>query len=156
MLAQMFSGETSISVGELGIIGDANPTSAEALTVSKDDLIAEAEQTTDTWDPDVASAANRALVMLNRGNVPDNLEIKGKWRNHMFVSRAAAADAGSKVIDKAPWLADSEVGLELLGLSPDQIRRALNDKRRSAGSATLQEIRQAVADRAAAGGAATQ
>jgi hypothetical protein len=147
MLAQMFSGETGISVGELGIIGDANPTSAEALTVAKDDLIAEAEQTTDNWSPDVSSAATRALAMLNRGNLPADLELKPLWRNHMFVSRAAAADAGSKIIDKAPWLADSEVGLELLGLSRDQIDRAMRDKRRAAGSgvlATLQAAAQQV------------
>jgi hypothetical protein len=81
MLAQMFSGETGIPIGELGIIGDANPTSAEALRVAKDDLIAEAEQTTDNWSPDVSSAVTRALAMLNRRNLPADLEIKPLWRN---------------------------------------------------------------------------
>jgi hypothetical protein len=140
MLAQMFSGETSISIGELGIIGDANPTSAEALTVAKDDLIAEAEQTTDTWSPDIASAVTRALAMLNRGSLPDNLEIKPKWRNPMYVSRAAAADAGTKVLTQVPWLADSEVGLEILGLSRDQIDRAMRDKRRLGGSKVIDQL----------------
>ena len=32
----MFSGETGIPLGELGLIGDANPTSAEALMAGKD------------------------------------------------------------------------------------------------------------------------
>lgn len=141
MLAQMFSGETGIPIGELGIIGDANPTSAEALSVSKEDLIAEAEQTTDTWSPDIASCAVRALTMKNKGNVPPNLAVRPQWRNPMYVSRAAAADAGTKVIDKLPWLADSEVGLELMGLTPDQIRRALIDKRRAQGAATLELLR---------------
>jgi hypothetical protein len=140
MLAQMFSGETSISVGELGIIGDANPTSAEALTVAKDDLIAEAEQTTDTWSPDIASAVTRALAMMNRGSLPDNFEIKPKWRNPMYVSRAAAADAGTKVLTQVPWLAESEVGLEILGLSRDQIDRAMADKRRAQGQQTLAQL----------------
>jgi hypothetical protein len=140
MLAQMFSGETSISIGELGIIGDANPTSAEALTVAKDDLIAEAEQTTDAWSPDIASAVTRALAMMNRGSLPDTLEIKPKWRNPMYVSRAAAADAGTKVLTQVPWLADSEVGLEILGLSRDQIDRAMADKRRAQGQQTLAQL----------------
>ena len=139
MLAQMFSGETGIPIGELGIIGDSNPTSAEALTVSRDDLIAESEQTTDGWDPDISSCVTRALTMF--GDVPDDLSIRQKWRNPMYVSRAAAADAGSKVIDKLPWLADSEVGLELLGLSRDQITRALADKRRAAGNGVLELLR---------------
>lgn len=147
MLAQMFSGETGIPLGELGIIGDANPTSAEALQVARDDLISEAERTTDDWSPDVSSAVRRALTMLNRDDVPDDLDIRPIWRNPMHVSRAAAADAGTKVIDKLPWLAETEVGMELMGLSGDQIKRAMNDKRRARGSDALQAIR----DRAAQG-----
>jgi hypothetical protein len=136
MLAQMFSGETGIPIGELGLIGDANPTSADALQVSRDDLIAEAELTTDGWTPDVSSATTRALTMLN-GSVPDNLDLRPVWRNPIHVSRAQAADAGSKVIDKFPWLAETEVGLELAGLSPDQIRRALSERQRAQGRAVL-------------------
>jgi hypothetical protein len=140
MLAQMFSGETGIPIGELGIIGDSNPTSAEALQTSRDDLIAEAEQTTDNWSPDVSSAVTRALTMLN-GDVPPDLDVRPHWRNPIHVSRAAAADAGTKVIDKMPWLAETEVGMELMGLSPDQIRRALADRRRARGSEVLQALR---------------
>lgn len=142
MLAQMFSGETGIPIGELGIIGDANPTSAEALTVSKDDLIAEAEQTTDGWTADLSSAASRALVMLHGGDVPDNLDVRPMWRNPMHVSRAAAADATSKIIDKFPWLAETEVGLELAGLTGDQVKRALAEKQRAQGRAVLNQLTQ--------------
>jgi hypothetical protein len=149
MLAQMFSGETGIPIGELGIIGDSNPTSAEALQSSRDDLIATAEQTTDDWSADVASAATRALRMLNRGDLPPKLDIHPRWRNPMHISRAAAADAGTKVITQAPWLADTEVGLELMGLSRDQIDRALNEKRRSAGTGVLQTLQTAAQQKAA-------
>lgn len=137
MLAQMFSGETGIPLGELGLIGDANPTSAEALSVAKDDLIAEAEQTMDTWTPDISATVTRAVRMLNRGDVPPDLEILPVARNPMHVSRAAAADAGSKVIDKFPWLAETEVGLELSGLTPSQIKRAVAEKRKAEGRALL-------------------
>ncbi len=143
MLAQLFAGETSISIGELGLIGDANPTSAEALAVAKDDLIAEAERTTDDWSPDVESAATRALTMLNRGDVPDDLDVRVKWRNAMHVSRAAAADAGVKVLSQFPWLAETEVGLEIAGLSPDQITRALAERRRAQGRGVLEALRNA-------------
>lgn len=143
MLAQLFAGETSISIGELGLIGDANPTSAEALAVAKDDLIAEAERTTDDWSPDVESAVTRALTMLNRGDVPDDLDVRARWRNPMHLSRAAAADAGVKVLSQFPWLAETEVGLEVAGLSPDQIARALAEKRRAQGRGVLQALRDA-------------
>ncbi|HKY57671.1 MAG TPA: phage portal protein [Aeromicrobium sp.] len=143
MLAQMMSGETGIPIGEFGLIGDANPTSAEALQVSRDDLIAEAEQTTDNWSPDISSAVTRALRMLNRSDIPENLDVRGIWRNPMHVSRAAAADAGTKTIDKIPWLADTEVGMELMGLSTEQIRRALAERRRGQGRSVLEALRAA-------------
>ena len=140
MLAQMFAGETSIPIGELGLIGDANPTSAEALTVSRDDLIAEAGQVTEGWAPDVESAIRRALIMANKGDVPDDLAPVSDWRSPVYVSRSQAADAGSKAIDKMPWLAETEVGMELLGLTPDQRRRAMIEKKKASGRSMLQQI----------------
>ncbi len=142
MLAQMFSGETGIPIGELGIIGDSNPTSAEALTVSRDDLIAEAGRTTEDWDPDLSSAARRALLMLNRGSLPSNLDIRSRFRNPIHVSRAQAADAGTKIINTPglEWLAETEVGLELVGLTPDQARRAVAERTRAKGRETLNRL----------------
>jgi hypothetical protein len=55
------------------------------------------------------------------------------------------ADAGSKQVGAIPWLAETEVGLELLGLDPQQIKRALADKRRMGGSAALRAITDAAA-----------
>lgn len=137
MLLQMFSGETGIPVGELGMVGDSNPTSAEALMVSKDDLISEAEQTADNWSPDISATLTRAVKMLNRGDVPDNLEILPVWRNPMHVSRAAAADAGAKVLDQHPELKGTDVGMEISGLSAEQIRRARSEIRASRGRSLL-------------------
>ena len=140
MLAQLFSGETGIPVGELGITSDSNPTSAEALQVSRDDLIAEAERTTDDWAPDISSAVTRALTMLNKGSLPDDLDVRAKFRSPMHVSRAQAADAGTKVIEKAPWLAETTVGLELLGLTSDQITQAYAQRQRAEGRAILNRL----------------
>lgn len=140
MLAQMLSGETGIPIGELGIIGDSNPTSAEALDTSRDDLIAEAGVTTDGWSPDVASAVTRALTMRNGGNLPEGLDIRAHWRSPKYTSSAQAADAGTKIIDKFPWLAETSVGLELSGLTPDQISRALAERQRTNGRSVLQRL----------------
>ena len=137
MLAQMFSGETGIPIGELGLIGDANPTSAEALQVSKDDLMAEAELTTKGWTPDLSATMTRAVRMLNGDDVPPDLKVTPEWRSPMYVSRAAAADAASKILDKFEWLRDTEVGLELAGLTPSQIERALAERRRMVGRSVL-------------------
>ena len=140
MLAQMFSGETGIPIGELGLIGDANPTSADAFQESRDDLMAEAEQTMDGWSPDMASAVRRGLEMANGGALPAGLDVRSRWRSPMHESRAAAADAGMKILDKVPWLGDTTVGLEVLGLSPDQIRRAQAERRRAGGRQVLDRL----------------
>lgn len=140
MLAQMFSGETGIPLGELGLIGDANPTSAEAMMAGKDDLIAEAERTMDDWEPDLSASVTRAIRMLNRGDVPDDLEILPIRRNPMYVSRTAAADAGSKVLDQHPELKGTEVGMEISGLTREQIRRAKAEIRSTRGREILSRL----------------
>lgn len=140
MLLQMFSGETGVPIGELGLIGDANPTSAEALSVAKDDLIAEAEQTTDGWDPDISASLTRALRMKNGGDVPADLDVRTIWRNHMYVSRSVAADAGAKVLADHPELRGTEVGMEISGLSSQQITRAKVEIRANRGRALLSRL----------------
>lgn len=140
MLAGQFSGETGIPLPELGVPGDSNPTSYEALMATRDDIIGEAEQTTRTWTPDVSSAMRRALVMKNKGDVPDNLEPMPNWRPAQHISRAAAADSGYKIIDKFPWLAETSVGLELVGLTRDQAIRAESERLRGQGRQNLAEI----------------
>lgn len=141
MLAQMLSGETGVPVGELGFTSEANPTSADALLVSRDDLIIEANQTMDNWSPDVNSAMTRALAMMNGGDIPTDLYVQSQWRKAATMSPAAAADAGAKVLGSLPWLADTAVGLELVGLSPEQASRALAERRRARGSEVLDALR---------------
>jgi hypothetical protein len=140
--AQLFSGETSIPLTSLGVSDMSNPTSADSYIASREDLIAEAEGATDDWSPPVRRAIARALAIANDdGAVPDEFgSIEPKWRSPMYLSRAAAADAGAKQLAVVPWLAETEVGLELLGLDDQQIRRAMADRRRAAGRDVLAAI----------------
>lgn len=143
--AQLFSGETSIPLTSLGVSDMSNPTSADSYIASREDLIAEAEGATDDWSPALRRTMMRALAILNDlAEVPDAWKtIDTKWRSPVYLSRAAAADAGSKQLAAVPWLAETEVGLELLGLDDQQIRRALADRRRLSGSAALRAITEA-------------
>lgn len=140
--AQLFSGETSIPLTSLGVSDMSNPTSADSYIASREDLIAEAEGATDDWAPALRRTMVRALAIQNGlDEIPTEWStIAPKWRSPIYLSRAAAADAGSKQLAAVPWLADTEVGLELLGLDDQQITRALADKRRAAGRAVLASI----------------
>lgn len=139
--AQLFSGETSIPLTSLGVSDMSNPTSADSYIASREDLIAEAEGATDDWRPALRRSMVRALAMqngLSMDEVPAQwATIDTKWRSPIYLSRAQQADAGMKQLSAVPWLADTEVGLELLGLDPQQQERALAEKRRAQGRAAL-------------------
>lgn len=148
--AQLFSGETSIPLTSLGVSDMSNPASAESYIASREDLIAEAEGATDDWTAPIARSCIRGLAILNGlDEVPDQwATIAPKWRSPMHLSRAAQADAGAKQLATVPWLAETEVGLELLGLSEQQIERAMAERRRMSGSEALRAIVEAAQARA--------
>jgi hypothetical protein len=133
--AKMFARATSLPDTAVAITDMANPTSAEAYDAGQHELIAEAEGATDDWAPHLRRAVVRALAMQNgvkADDIPPSwATIQPKWRDPRFLSRAAQADAGMKQLSAIPWLAETEVGLELLGLDRQQIDRALADRRRA-------------------------
>lgn len=153
--AQLFSGETSIPLTSLGVSDMSNPTSADSYIASREDLIAEAEGATDDWSPAIRRCMLRALAIQNdRTDIPDEWRsIEPRWRSPIYLSRAAAADAGAKIIAVVPWLAETEVGLDLLGLDAQQIRQALADRRRNRGRQVIAELDAADAAAAATTGA---
>jgi hypothetical protein len=143
--AQLFSGETSIPLTSLGVSDMSNPTSSDSYIASREDLIAEAEGATDDWTPPAHRTKVRALAMANGlDEIPETWKsIAPKWRSPLYLSRAAQADAGMKQMAAVPWLAETEVGLELLGLDDQQIQRALADRRRASARSTLEMLQAA-------------
>src|SRR5690606_31566129 len=83
----------------------------------------------------------RALAIQNGVAKVDErlLSIRPDWLGAKFESRAARADAGAKQLGAVPWLAETEVGLELLGLEPDQVKRALSERSRASGRQVMLE-----------------
>jgi hypothetical protein len=141
--AQLFSGEASIPLASLGISADANPTSSEAYESGRDDLYREAEGAISTWTPGWRRTVLRGLQMLNGWDeIPAEVQaLQPKWRDVRTPTRAAAADAAAKTLDKFPWLAETELGLELYGFDESFIRRAMAEKRRAAGRGVLNALR---------------
>lgn len=139
ILSRAFAREASLPDSAVALKGLSNPTSADAYDASQYELIAEAEGAMRDWRTPITRAVARSLAILNGDDgIPDAyLSIRPDWLGAKFESRAAKADAGVKQVAAVPWLADTEVGLELLGLEPDQIKRALAEKRRAAGRAVL-------------------
>ena len=141
-LSRAFAREASLPDSAVALEGLSNPTSADAYDASQYELIAEAEGAMRDWRTPIVRAVARNLAILNgTDGIPSEfLSIRPDWLGAKFESRAAKADAGSKQVAAVQWLAETEVGLELMGLSPDQIKRALAERRRAAGRAVIASL----------------
>lgn len=147
MFAQMFAAEASIPVASLGIVSDSNPVSADAYVASREDLIAAAEGATLEWTVPVKRIGQRIIRasggMRTAADVEAMRHLSPRWRSPIFTSRAQAADAGLKQLQAVPWLGETDIGLELLGLSDDQITRALAERDRATARLTARELARA-------------
>lgn len=150
-LAKLTAREFDLSDADFALTDMANPTSADSYSEARENLLAEAEGATDDWSISVRRSVTRALAIQNGlDTIPAEwASIDTKWRNPQFVSRSAAADAGAKQLGAVPWLAETRVGLELLGLDSQTIDRALAEKQKATGRAVIAALRPQANDNAA-------
>lgn len=143
-LASEFSGHTGVPLGSLGIASE-NPESAQAKTVARDDVVATAEKQQVIYGESVTRLLENMVMLRDRTTTPpaELLQMRLKWRRPDRATLAAAADAGAKQVGAVPGLAQTTVGLELLGLEPDQIDRYQSDNSRNQASGLLDRLRQA-------------
>ena len=141
-LSKMFAREASLPDSSVAITDFANPTSAESYDAAQHELIAEAEGAVDDFTRPMARSVRRGLAILNGVEEPAEWRsISPKWRSPKFESRAAAADAGTKIASVVPGLAETTVGLELMGLSPEQIERFRAERSRATGREVVDLLR---------------
>lgn len=156
-LSKLFAREASLPDSAVAITDFANPTSAESYDASQFELIAEAEGAVDDFDRPTSRSVRRGLAILNEVSEPTEWRsISARWRDPRFESRAAKADAGMKQLSALPWLAETTVALDLLGLSGEQKVRALAERRRSFGAGVLEALSADVDPSASAATAAAQ
>lgn len=125
-LAARFSGETNVPLSELGVVTD-NPASAEAIYAAKESMIVDAQNLNADNAEALRDVALMALAVLNGTDFATErsrgLAIQPKFRNPSMPSVVSQADAMLKMVQAIPWLADSDVALEELGFSDDQMLR---------------------------------
>jgi hypothetical protein len=142
-LAKLMAREMDLSDSDFALTDLANPTAADSYSEARESLIAEAEDATDGWSTPIRRSVTRALAIQNGlTEIPASwASIDTKWRNPVHLSRAAAADAGAKQLGAVPWLAETRVGLELIGMTEQQIKAAMAEKERAAGRAVVAALR---------------
>jgi hypothetical protein len=132
-LAKLTAREYDLADSDFALTDVANPTSADSYSEARESLIAESEDTTDFWSVSVRRSVTRGLAIQNgEDGVPAAwASIDTEYRDPRFLSRAAQADAGMKQLAVVPWLAETRVGLKLLGMTEQEIDLALAERDRA-------------------------
>lgn len=135
-LAKLTAREYELPDSAFALTDMANPTSADSYNASREDLISEAEGATDDWSVPTRRSVTRALAIQNgETEIPKAwASIDTSWRSPVYLSRAAVADAGAKQLSSGPeWLRETDVGLSLLGLTPQQVELARSQHKQDRG-----------------------
>lgn len=141
-LAGEFSGATSLALSSLGITAE-NPESAEAMYAAKEDLVIEASNNNRTNGAALSRIFQNTVMLRDRlTEVPDELQgVTSRWVNPALPSVVSASDAMVKQIAAIPRLAESDVALEELGYSEEQILRLRADWRRKDNEDAMAALR---------------
>src|SRR5690606_14595628 len=93
-LAKLEAREYDLPDSDFAMTDFANPTGADSYTASRENLLSEAEGATEDWSVSIRKTVVRALAIQNGvTEIPkDWASIDTRWRNPMFLSRAAQAD----------------------------------------------------------------
>lgn len=126
--AKLFSGATGVPLNSLGIVQD-NPSSAEAIEVSREDIITAAEDLIESATPVLRDVA-RLLLAIRDDTVPELVEDVPEpvFRNPSRPSLAATADAMVKIASVLPGFSGTQEflqGMGFTGVETDRIRREI-------------------------------
>lgn len=133
-IAQMMASESSLDVGSLGIVQD-NPSSAEAIRARHEELGVKIENwrsmvLTPTWKRTLAHGAR--MVDGSAALMGEIASVAPQWGSWSAPSEVSQAQASQARVQAVPRLAETDVELERMGYTPDQIQRIRTDWDRAA------------------------
>jgi hypothetical protein len=134
LYARIMATQLGLPPHMLGYTSD-NPASADAIRSSEAMLVKKAERRIRRFSATHRDAMRLALWFRD-GEPPDKARrIETVWRNPATPTIAAQTDAAVKLAQAGIIPAESDVLLEMAGLTEEQRRRVAADRRRSAGAA---------------------
>lgn len=141
LYARIMATQLGLPPHMLGYTSD-NPASADAIRSAEGMLVKKAERRIRrfgaTW-----RQAMRLALWVRDGEPPDKARrIECVWRNPATPTLAAQTDAAVKLVQAGLLPKDSDVALEMAGMSEDQRQRAAAERRRAAGSGLLERLSQ--------------
>lgn len=142
-VATKFCSATDLSVTDVGVVNDANPTSAEAILAQTQALILKAEQLNAGNGSSLNTIAKMAMAIAD-GKTLDQLtdeqnDVIAHFKNPAMPSVSVTADAAIKIASVRPEFAGTDVFAEMIGFDQADIRRIKAQETRIRGLTTLNE-----------------
>jgi hypothetical protein len=139
LYARIMATQLGLPPHMLGYTSD-NPASADAIRSSEGMLVKKAERRIRRFGATHREAMRLALWVRD-GTPPDkSRRIEAVWRNPATPTLAAQTDAAVKMVQAGILPADSDVALEMAGLTEDQRKRVAAERRRAQGRQVLASL----------------
>ena len=144
LLATQFSAATGLTVTDVGVINDANPTSSDAILAQSQTLVLLAEQLNAGNSESLYKIAQMAQAIAAHKTLDELDEaersITPHFKNPAMPSVAVTADAAVKIAASRPEFASTDIYLEMVGFDQADIRRIKAQEQKARGLSVLGEI----------------
>lgn len=131
-IAQMLAAEAAIPPSYLGFYTE-NPPGADGIRAQEARLVKRSERRQKIFGA-AWSEVLRMAVEMRDGSAPS---VSVRWRDASTPTRAATADAVTKLVGSGILPPDSDVTLELIGLDPATVARVASERRRAQARGTV-------------------
>lgn len=144
MTATQFAAATGLTVADVGVVNDANPTSSDAILAQSQTLVLLAQQLNTGNGDALRTIAQMAQAILR--NVPpgalteEERNVMPHFKNPAMPSVAVTADAAIKIATAREEFASTDTFLEMIGFDQADIRRIRAQEQRVRGQKTLLEV----------------
>lgn len=144
MTATQFAAATGLTVTDVGVINDANPTSSDAILAQSQTLVLMAQQL-NTGNGDALRTIARMAQAIARKVTLDELteeerDVMAHFKNPAMPSVAMTADAAIKIASARQEFAATDTFLEMIGFDQADIRRIKAQEQRVRGQQLLVEV----------------
>ena len=147
MTATQFAAATGLTVTDVGVVNDANPTSSDAILAQSQTLVLLAQQLNTGNGDALRTIACMAQAVARGCELSDLTEeetgIMAHFKNPAMPSVAVTADAAIKIASARKEFAGTDTFLEMIGFDQADIRRIKAQEQRARGQKLLMEMEDA-------------
>ena len=147
MTATQFAAATGLTVTDVGVVNDANPTSSDAILAQSQTLVLLAQQLNTGNGDALCTIARMAQAVARECSLADLTEeetgIVAHFKNPAMPSVAVTADAAIKIASARQEFAGTDTFLEMIGFDQADIRRIKAQEQRQRGQKLLMEMEDA-------------